>query len=146
MILTSTEGQTGLPRYFSQAFAMGQGIEFGRLDIHLPDARVFRIEGEKPGPVAEMHVHNADIFARLIRDGDLGFSDGYLDEWWSTPDLQAFMDFVHKGNETIYDGFPGMALVRAYEQMRFWLQRNHKSQAKKNIAYHYDLGNDFYST
>ena len=29
--------------------------------------------------------------------------------------------------------------------MRFWLQSNSKKQAKKNISYHYDLGNDFYS-
>ncbi len=145
MILTTTEGQTGLPRYFAQAYAMGRNVQHGRLDIHLPDGRVFRIEGPKPGPVAEMHVHNPDLFTRLIREGDLGFSDAYLDAWWSTPDLQAFMDFVHMGNETIYDGFPGRGLVRAFEQFRFWLQRNHKSQARKNIAYHYDLGNDFYS-
>lgn len=145
MILTTTEGQSGLPRYFAQAYAMGRNIQHGRLDIHLPDRRVFRIEGPKPGPVAELYVHNADLFTRLIREGDLGFSDAYLDAWWSTPDLQAFMDFVHMGNETIYDGFPGMGLVRAFEQFRFWLQRNNKTQARKNIAYHYDLGNDFYS-
>jgi len=28
--------------------------------------------------------------------------------------------------------------------MRFWLQSNSKTQARKNISYHYDLGNDFY--
>jgi uncharacterized membrane protein len=38
-----------------------------------------------------------------------------------------------------------MALVRAYEKLRFWMQGNSKRQAKKNISYHYDLGNDFYS-
>jgi cyclopropane-fatty-acyl-phospholipid synthase len=37
-----------------------------------------------------------------------------------------------------------MKLVRAYELFRFWLQSNSKRQARKNIAYHYDLGNDFY--
>lgn len=89
-------------------------------------------------------VHHPDLFSRLIREGDLGFCDAYLDDWWSTPDLQSFMDLVHQGNDTIYDGFPGMALVRAYEQLRFWLQRNHREQAKKNISYHYDLGNEFY--
>jgi cyclopropane-fatty-acyl-phospholipid synthase len=38
----------------------------------------------------------------------------------------------------------GMRLVRAYEMLRFWLQSNSKRQAKKNISYHYDLGNEFY--
>ncbi len=88
----------------------------------LPDGRVFRTEGPKPGPVAELHIHNNDIFGRLIREGDLGFCEAYLDGWWSTPDLQAFMDLVHADNDEIYDGFPGMGLVRAFERLRFWLQ------------------------
>lgn len=144
MILTSTQGQKNLPRYFNQVMDLLQGLQFGRLDIKLDDGRVFRAEGKNPGPVAELDIHNPDLFARLIREGDLGFCDAYIDNWWSTPDLQAFMDLVHLGNEPIYDGFPGMKLVWAYEQIRFWLQRNNRSQAKKNISYHYDLGNDFY--
>jgi cyclopropane-fatty-acyl-phospholipid synthase len=35
--------------------------------------------------------------------------------------------------------------VQAYERLRFWLHRNNRKQAKKNISYHYDLGNDFYA-
>ena len=144
MILTTTEGETDLPRYFAQVFKMASDMQNGRIDFVLPDGRKFRAEGKNPGPVAELHIHNPDIFARLIREGDLGFCDAYLDEWWSTPDLQAFMDLVHADNEDIYDGFPGQGLVRAFERFRFWLQRNHRKQAKKNISYHYDLGNDFY--
>lgn len=145
MIHTSTEGQTGLPRYFSHVFDMARQIQNGRCDFHLADGRVFRAEGANPGPVAELHIHSDDLFARLIREGDLGFCDAYLDGDWSTPDLQAFMDLVHAGNENVYDGFPGQGLVRAFEKFRFWLQRNHKGQARRNISYHYDLGNEFYS-
>jgi cyclopropane-fatty-acyl-phospholipid synthase len=144
MILTTTEGEANLPRYFARVFAMSQSMNNGRVDFVLPDGRRFRAEGKNPGPVSELHIHNNDLFARLIREGDLGFCDAYLDEWWSTPDLQAFMDLVHADNEGIYDGFPGLALLRNFEKLRFWLQRNHKSQARKNISYHYDLGNEFY--
>ena len=144
MILTDTKGQANLPRYFAQVFELLKMLRNGRLDIFVPDGRQFRVEGVNPGPVAELHVHHKDLFARLVREGDLGFCDAYLEEWWSTPDLQAFMDLVHQDNDEIYDGFPGMGLVRLYEKLRFWLQRNHREQAKKNISYHYDLGNDFY--
>ena len=123
---------------------MASSLRYGRIDFVLPDGRKFRAEGQNPGPVAELYIHNVDLFARLIREGDLGFCDAYLDGWWSTPDLQAFMDFIHADNEDIYDGCPGMGLVRKFEQLRFWLQRNSKEQARKNISYHYDLGNDFY--
>ncbi|UWQ82014.1 SAM-dependent methyltransferase [Leisingera caerulea] len=144
MKLTSAEGQENLPRYFAPVFARIKAMEVGQLDIHLPDGRVFSAKGRNPGPVADLHIHNPDCFARLIREGDLGFSDAYLEGWWSTSDLQAFMDLVHMGANTVYDGFPGRGLARAYERFRFWLHRNHRRQAKKNISYHYDLGNDFY--
>ncbi len=142
--LTSTKDQKDLPRYFTAAFDVARRLQNGRLDFVLPDGRRFRAEGPNPGPVAEIHVHNPDTFARLIREGDLGFCDAYLDGWWTTPDLQAFMDLVHEDNDGVYDGFPGLGLIRAYEKFRFWLQRNTREQAKKNIEYHYDLGNDFY--
>jgi cyclopropane-fatty-acyl-phospholipid synthase len=143
-VVTTLKGQAGLPRYFAQAFEVARQMEYGRLDVVLPDGRRFRTEGTKPGPVAEMVVHDPDLFARLIREGDLGFSEAYLDGDWSTPDLQAFMDLIHHDNDGMYEGYPGLGLVRTWERLRFWLQSNSKRQAKKNIAYHYDLGNDFY--
>ncbi|WP_425090939.1 class I SAM-dependent methyltransferase [Tropicimonas sp. S265A] len=143
-LLTTVKGQRDLPRYFGAVLEQSQKMGHGRLDFVLPDGRRFRAEGAAPGPVAELHIHNPDIFARLIREGDLGFCDAYLEGWWSTPDLQAFMDLVHADNDEIYDGFPGMGLVRAFEKARHWLRSNSKRQAKKNISHHYDLGNAFY--
>ena len=144
-VLTSTNNQQNLPRYFARVFDLVGKLNSGRVDFILPDGRKFRAEGLKPGPVAEVIINNPDVFARLVREGDLGFCDAYLDGWWTTPDLQAFMDFIHADNDDMYDGFPGMALVRAWEKARFWFQSNTKRQALKNISYHYDLGNDFYS-
>ncbi len=144
MIYTTVTGQKNLPRYFHPVFKLCSKLNTGRLDFELPDGRVFRVQGTKPGPVAYVKINDNDIFARLIRDGDLGFSEAYMDGAWETPDLQAFMDFVHADNGDLYDGFPGMGLVRKWEQFRFWLQSNSKKQARKNISHHYDLGNDFY--
>ena len=144
MILTTTQGQAGLPRYFVPVFDMISRMPRGRLDLVLPDGRRFRAEGKAAGYVAELQIHNADLFARLIREGDLGFCEAYMDGWWSTPDLMAFMDLVHDEADEMYDGFPGQKLVRAYEKLRFWWQSNSRRQARKNISYHYDLGNEFY--
>ena len=143
-VLTTTKGQTGLPRYFAAVFEIARGLNRGRLDFVLPDGRRFRAGGKATGPAAEIVAHSPDVFARLIREGDLGFSEAYVDGEWSTPDLQGFLDLMQQGNEAVYDGFPGLGLVRIYERMRFWLQSNSRRQARKNIAYHYDLGNEFY--
>jgi cyclopropane-fatty-acyl-phospholipid synthase len=144
-VLTTVEGQRDLPRYFATAFEVTRRLGEGRLDFVLPDGRRFRVEGRAPGIAAELQVVHPDLFARLVREGDLGFCDAYLDGWWTTPDLQAFLDLIQRpANNIVGDGFPGMGLVRAWERLRFWLQSNSKRQARKNISYHYDLGNDFY--
>ena len=142
--ITTLEGQSNLPRYFSTVFQLAGRMRHGRLDMALPDGRVFRVEAPSPGPVARIDVHNTELFTRLVREGDLGFSDAYLEEWWSTPDLQSFMDLIHAGNDEMYDEFPGMGIVRAFERLRHWMNSNSRRQAKKNISYHYDLGNAFY--
>jgi cyclopropane-fatty-acyl-phospholipid synthase len=108
MMLTSTKNQTDLPRYFAQVFNVAQSLENGRLDLTLGDGRIFRVEGRHPGPTAVIEVHNPDLFARLIREGDLGFSEAYMDGWWTSPNLQAFMDLLRVGNDALYDGFSGM--------------------------------------
>ena len=145
MILTETKGQTDLPRYFARVFALAQQMPVGRLDVVLADGRRFRAEGATAGPVAEVHIHDPDVFARLIREGELGFCDAYLDEGWSSPDLQAFLDLMNSGNEILYRGFPGKGLVKAFERLRHLMRSNSKGQARKNISYHYDLGNAFYA-
>ncbi|PIB25631.1 cyclopropane-fatty-acyl-phospholipid synthase [Amylibacter kogurei] len=143
--LTSTQGQTNLPRYFKQTFALLGAMKSGAIEISLPDGRVFLAQGQSAGPVARLDVINPDSFARLIREGDLGFSDAYLDGWWTTPDLQLLLDVVYMNINEVGYSFPGAGLVRMYERMRHWMRGNTIAQARKNISYHYDLGNAFYA-
>lgn len=143
--ITTLDGQSDLPRYFAATFSLAQKLKNGRIDFRMPDGRLFRVDGPNPGPVAEIEIHNPDTFARLIREGDLGFADAYLEGWWSTPDLQSFMDVIHADNDDVYDSFGGLQIVRLWERLRHWMNSNTKEQAKKNISYHYDLGNAFYA-
>ena len=119
MILTTTEGQSNLPRYFSAVWDKVSKLRKGRLDIIMPDGRIFRAEGKEPGKVAEVTIHNPEVFARTIREGDLGFCEAYMEGWWDTPDLLTFMDMVHDDAEDMYDGFAGQKLVVFFERLRF---------------------------
>ena len=141
----TVNGHADLPRYFSQVFEEACRMACGRVDFVLPDGRRFRADGRSPGPAAEIVVNDPELFARIIREGDLGFSEAYLDGGWWTPDLQAFMDLIHADNDDLYDEFPGIGLLRAWEKIRFRLRSNSKRQARRNVSHHYDLGNDFYA-
>ncbi len=144
-VFTSPKGQENLPRYFALAFASLQSLQRGALELELCDGRVFRINGPDAGNYARVISKDDTIWTRLIREGDAGFSNAYLDGQWETQDLQAFLDLVFDNFAEISKKYPGASLLRMYERLRHWMNRNTKEQAKKNISYHYDLGNDFYA-
>jgi cyclopropane-fatty-acyl-phospholipid synthase len=119
-------------------------ITAGTMDIRMPDGRLFRYEGTSPGPYGRVNIHNDELFVRVLREGDNAFPEAYMEGWWDTPDLQAVLDVFLMSNSEVVRELPGTFLVRAYERIRHWLRSNSKTQARKNISYHYDLGNTFY--
>ncbi len=143
-IRTTLKGERDLPRWFGAAYQLLQGMQYGSIDLVLPDGRAFRAEGREAGPHGTILTHNPALFARLLREGENGFAEAYMDGWWDAPDLQALLDVLLLNNTEVGRSLPGAGLVRAYERLRHWLNSNTKRQAKKNIAAHYDLGNDFY--
>ncbi|MDH3668541.1 MAG: cyclopropane-fatty-acyl-phospholipid synthase family protein [Paracoccaceae bacterium] len=145
MVLTSVAGQKRLPRWFETFFSIMQGLEVGSVDVVLPDGRAFQVKGCEPGPHGVLEVVNPEFFTRLARDGEIGFPEMYMEGWWTTPDLQVLLDVLMLNNDNVASSFPGAALIRAYERLRHWLRPNTRRGAKRNISYHYDLGNEFYS-
>ncbi|MGF1446620.1 MAG: class I SAM-dependent methyltransferase [Pikeienuella sp.] len=145
MALRSMTGRAALPRWFEPFFAILRQIERGTVEVALPDGRVFRAEGTEAGPVGRIDVVNPEMFGRLIREGELGFGEMYLEGWWTTPALQPLLDVLLMNNEVIGRRLPGARLVRTYERMRHLLRGNSRSGSRRNISYHYDLGNDFYA-
>ncbi len=138
--------EDGLPRWFPNVWELMQELKSGKLIVKLPDNQVFSVTGSEPGPTGKIEILNEEFFSRLIREGELAFSESYMDGWWQTEDLIALLDVLMSSNEIFGRSFPGAFLVQYYERMRHWFKSNSKSQAKKNIAYHYDLGNEFYSS
>ncbi len=135
----------GAPRWFHTVFSIVGNIHTGALAFVLPDGRVFRAEGEHPGPEGVVHVRDPRLFWRMIRDGELGFAEAYMDGWWDTPDLQAVLDAALLNNDSVARGFGGRAMTRLVERLRHLMNRNSRRGSARNIAAHYDLGNDFYA-
>ena len=133
------------PRWFHTVFAIVGAIHVGSLTFVLPDGTEHRAEGAEPGPNGVIVVKDKRLFWRMIRDGELGFAEAYMDGWWDTPDLQAVLDAALLNNDTVARGFAGKAITRIVERLRHLLNRNTRRGSARNISKHYDLGNDFYA-
>ncbi len=120
-------------------------LEIGSLEVRMPDGGVYRAAGDKPGPDARIAISNPHFLRRLFREGHLGFGEMYMDGWWTSPDLQALLDIVMLNNDGVGLSFPGAGFFRLRERLRHVFNANTRRGSRRNIAYHYDLGNDFYA-
>lgn len=119
-------------------------IECGRMTVVLPSgARVERI-GSRPGPQGTMELRTVNAFRRMLTRGDIGFAEGYLAGDWTSPDLTALIAMAAENAARLDRTFEGFWPVRLYRKFGHFLKRNSASGSRRNIAFHYDLGNDFY--
>jgi cyclopropane-fatty-acyl-phospholipid synthase len=135
--------QGRLPPAFAPCWARVRRTRVGRLDIVLPDGARFRHEGAEPGPQAEIEVRDPRLFARILRDGDLGFAESYLDGMWTSPNLQALQDLLHAG-AGVLAGDPAGRRGGLLAWLRGRLGAAGRARARRDVAAHYDLGNEFY--
>ena len=120
------------------------GIEAGRLTIVMPSGRRIEHRAAQDGPEAVMVFHRWRALRRFVTGGDIGFAEGYIAGEWSTPDLPALIEMVAKNCDYFDRALLGWMPFRALGRMRHLLNRNSKTGSRRNIAFHYDLGNDFY--
>jgi cyclopropane-fatty-acyl-phospholipid synthase len=116
---------------------------FGSLRVTVPTGQRFRIEGKDPGPDAQIKLRNWGILTRTLRSNSIGTGESYIDGDWDSPDPAKVFEFalMNWSTSPLYQqGF----LSRAVSQLRHFMNRNTKRGAKRNIAAHYDLGNEFY--
>ena len=119
-------------------------IETGELTVVLPDGSALRYVGTMPGPSARIDIKTKRVFSRLVLRGEIGFAEAYLDGDWDTNDLQSLLDLILANSSRLRGGLHTARFGGAFEKIRHWYRSNSKGQARKNIAYHYDLGNGFY--
>jgi cyclopropane-fatty-acyl-phospholipid synthase len=138
-------GKSGkLPFKLRMVQSQLEGMPFGALEFNLPSGEKIVQRGREPGPTGIINVLDPSFFNVLLRDGQLGFSESYLDGIWDTPDLQGLLDVLLMNDEHFKNRFLGSRLFNAANNLLHILRSNTKRQARKNISYHYDLGNRFY--
>lgn len=136
----------GLNGWTRAALAIIAHISVGAVNIFLPDGRKIRFEGAIPGDTGTIMVHDARFAKKLLLGGGIGFAEAYMDGLWDTPDLPALLGVFAANNTSIGARARGNRLYSLLQRVRNrLLQRNSRSGSRRNIEYHYDLGNDFYA-
>jgi len=124
-------------------------IELGRLTVLTPGGRRHVFAGTRPGPAASLTLHTPRAARRILFGGNVGFAEAYMDGDLDTPDLPALLELAARNEAAIDDIHYGrvsrLGAAIGYAR-RFWhaLRANTRSGSARNIAYHYDLGNEFY--
>lgn len=123
---------------------MLKGLRIGRLDLTLPNGESRSFHGSEPGSHGVLHIRSRRLIGYVLRNGEVGFGEAYLDGLWDSPDLATLLAVMH-ANEPYYHGpYEKNALSRAWGWLQHRLRANSKDGARANIEYHYDLGNEFY--
>lgn len=85
------------------------------------------------------------FYQKMVMAGSVGGGEAYINGWWRCDNLTALVR-IFALNLTTLDKLDSAItrLGRPLLKLLNWRNRNSKAQAKKNIAAHYDLGNDMY--
>jgi len=145
---TSTAPQhrrpTDMPLAARQVLPLLQKLQHGRLHLRLPDGSE-SVYGQGEQPNATVVVHDWGVFAAAMRSGDIGFAESFIAGEWETPDLCALLRVFIANRNALEDVIYGHWWGQLAHRLRHWLNRNTRSNSRKNIHAHYDLGNAFYS-
>jgi cyclopropane-fatty-acyl-phospholipid synthase len=116
----------------------------GRLDIVLPSG--YRVSlGAGPDLPARVTLHSYKIVWRILTRGSLGPAEAYLRNEIDTPDLGAVLRFCLR-NYSALEATSGVFAFKPRLPDIAWHRKrdNNLLGSKRNIAAHYDLGNEFY--
>jgi cyclopropane-fatty-acyl-phospholipid synthase len=135
----------GLPAKARMVLGAAIRLPRGTLTAQLPDGRVILVGGNGPGPDAHVELRNWRLPGRAFAGGTIGVAESYMDGDWDSRDVTTFLELFVVNQETGEEVAGGANwLLTAIQRIRHWLNENTRTGSKRNISYHYDLGNDFY--
>lgn len=124
------------------ALASLEKLELGRITL---------VDGEGPhvfgkgGINATITVSDPRFYADLAFGGSISAAEAYMSGFWTADDLTTLVRIIVLNRKVLAGMEGGLAVVnRPIHSLLHWLRRNTLEGSRRNIAAHYDLGNDFY--
>lgn len=119
-------------------------LRHGRLLLH-EDGRTTSWGDPAASPV-ELVVQDPRFYQAVAFGGAVGAGEAYGEGWWSSPDLTGVVRLMLRNRQAL-DGLETgwSSLVQPLRRLGHWLRANTRSGARRNIAAHYDLSNEFFA-
>ena len=145
--LNRADAVTGLDRFCRQLLLRAlSSADQGVLVIRDADGE-FRV-GDRSAiaqQVARINIIDSSCYRHLVLGGSIGAAEAYMTGDWTTPDLTAVIRFMSRNLSALEKMESGLAkLTRPLQRLYHWGNRNTEKGARRNIAAHYDLGNDLF--
>jgi cyclopropane-fatty-acyl-phospholipid synthase len=122
------------------------GLKHGRVVIEDGDERIaFGEELSVADLRATIRVKDRRFYSDLALGGSMGAGEAYMAGSWTTDDLTALVQIMIRNQDVMEGMDAGLArLANPARRLLHYFNRNTKAGSQRNIAAHYDLGNDFF--
>ena len=138
-------GKLVAPAYERILDEIDRRLVTGGIEIVLPGDSTRRLGFNSDGPVALVHFHSWLALVRLALSGSVGWYKAWELGEWSSPDPVKVFEIFSANARPLGNIGRAKGLFRLINVAAHRLRDNAPRKARKNIAAHYDLGNDFYS-
>lgn len=96
-------------------------------------------------PSAHIEIADPQFWADAAFGGSVGAAESFIKGHWRSNDLTALVRIMIANREILNDMEGGLATLSGpLRRVLHWLNRNSKEGSRRNIAAHYDLGNDLF--
>ncbi len=122
-----------------------QKADQGYLEITTPENEIVTIGDNKSELKANITIKNWDLIDRVLLAGDIGFAESYIDSLFTTDNLTNLLSFFAINQKKLDNIFHGSFFNSFLGVIKNLFKKNSIKGSKKNISYHYDMSNDFFS-
>lgn len=145
---TGTNAHPGL--YEKLVLDAFSAMTAGCLHLELPSGEVMVIGTRGAEVSARIRVLDSAFFRKCVLFGDVGFGESYVAGDWETDSIERVIAWaiLNVENSPTMSGSKvrsvALNILTWYNRLLHLLRPNSLATSKRNIAEHYDLGNDFY--
>ncbi len=119
-------------------------IKYGAIEIELLNGEKKFFSSANNYPSAHFKIKDLAMVDECLIGGDIGFGETYIKDMWQSNNLPDLLLFFALNSDVLEDFFHAHKIKMFFLYLQAMFRKNTHKGSKKNIQFHYDLGNDFY--